>query len=456
MNAKKALIVDDSRLAQFVLKKMLANYQLDVDISDSAEDALDYLILHKPDMIFLDHTMPGMNGLEALKQIKGNPKTAAIPVMMYTSQEDSSYMQQAKALGAIDVLPKQINSSQLEQALTQFSQPQAPTEEETETEEIPLSIEQAVNDSNEELEQLVIHAEATFDEANIHQKWQKQLDDQRQEYQQKINELETKISALLPAAETARNRQTFWNNLLWGVIYIATVVTFAIVYIQQKNEIQTLASQLQIEKNRNELLANTDPTPSQSEGTNLTNTAILESDINPDNVTLTELEQTSAPIIRSNQKELDALVNLFNDSNEIPYSDALLGEAALLTINDLVAALQTLEFAGRVNVLAHDGSFCVSAGTSGRFDLAPEDAVMADCQLSETSTRLADIASIDFLQAITAVNQSAENNFIITIEPQGSSSPLEDYPIAEDDFPAEEWNDVALTNRRLEIQLLDN
>ena len=51
---------------------------------------------------------PGMDGLQAVKAIKGNPQTAMIPIMMYTSQEGELYVGQARALGAMGVLPKQV------------------------------------------------------------------------------------------------------------------------------------------------------------------------------------------------------------------------------------------------------------------------------------------------------------------------------------------------------------
>ena len=55
MTTKKALIVDDSKLAQFLLKKMLGRHELEVDTIDSAEEALGYLSHKKPDVIFMDH-----------------------------------------------------------------------------------------------------------------------------------------------------------------------------------------------------------------------------------------------------------------------------------------------------------------------------------------------------------------------------------------------------------------
>jgi len=70
MAIKKALIVDDSKSARVLLKRMLVDLGLDVDTMNTADDALKYLIDHKPDVIFMDHMMPGMDGFEAVKHIK--------------------------------------------------------------------------------------------------------------------------------------------------------------------------------------------------------------------------------------------------------------------------------------------------------------------------------------------------------------------------------------------------
>jgi len=81
---------------------MLEKYDIEVDMAESAEQAIDYLNRHRPDAIFMDQLMPGMDGLQAVKAIKDNPRTATIPIMMYTSQEGELYVGQARALGAGD------------------------------------------------------------------------------------------------------------------------------------------------------------------------------------------------------------------------------------------------------------------------------------------------------------------------------------------------------------------
>ncbi len=108
MAQKRALVVDDSKSARVILSRMLEKYDIEVDMAESAEQAIEYLKHDRPDAIFMDHLMPGMDGLQAVQAIKGNPQTAMIPIMMYTSQEGELYVGQARALGAMGVLPKQV------------------------------------------------------------------------------------------------------------------------------------------------------------------------------------------------------------------------------------------------------------------------------------------------------------------------------------------------------------
>jgi CheY-like chemotaxis protein len=108
MARKRALVVDDSKSARVILSRMLEKYDIEVDMAESAEQAIEYLKHERPDAIFMDHLMPGMDGLQAVQAIKSNPQTAMIPIMMYTSQEGELYVGQARALGAMGVLPKQV------------------------------------------------------------------------------------------------------------------------------------------------------------------------------------------------------------------------------------------------------------------------------------------------------------------------------------------------------------
>src|SRR4029453_14580064 len=102
------------------LARILERHEIAVDAAESAEAAIEYLTRNKPDVIFMDHLMPGMDGFQAVQSIKNNPRTSTIPILMYTSQEGDLYAGQARALGADGVLPKQIKQSDVTKMLFQL------------------------------------------------------------------------------------------------------------------------------------------------------------------------------------------------------------------------------------------------------------------------------------------------------------------------------------------------
>ena len=120
MAHKRALIVDDSRSARLFLARILEKHDIDVDSVESAEAAIGYLVSRRPDVIFMDHMMPGMDGFQAVQAIKNDSRTATIPIMMYTSQEGEVFLGQARALGAVGVLPKQIKPADVSKVLYQL------------------------------------------------------------------------------------------------------------------------------------------------------------------------------------------------------------------------------------------------------------------------------------------------------------------------------------------------
>ncbi len=113
MTVKHVLVVDDSKSARFMLRKMLGKINLTADLAESGEEALDYLKDNQPDAIFMDHMMPGLNGLETVQKIKTNPETAVIPVVMYTSQDGDEYEKNVISHGVVDILPKPASADSL-------------------------------------------------------------------------------------------------------------------------------------------------------------------------------------------------------------------------------------------------------------------------------------------------------------------------------------------------------
>lgn len=120
MALELALIVDDSKSARESLSRLLGKCGMKVDLVASAEQAFQYLDRRQPDLIFMDHLMPGIDGLTATKKIKSDSKTATIPIVMYTSNEDAYYRQKAMEAGVTTILSKPASAHKLEQILAQI------------------------------------------------------------------------------------------------------------------------------------------------------------------------------------------------------------------------------------------------------------------------------------------------------------------------------------------------
>lgn len=107
------MVIDDDRLLLEHIELTLKDSGYDVTIVEDGEAAL-YLVpsLHL-DMIILDSVMPGMNGAEVLRHLKGDKLTASIPVMMLTARTGRESVEEALKLGAEDYLAKPVDPAKL-------------------------------------------------------------------------------------------------------------------------------------------------------------------------------------------------------------------------------------------------------------------------------------------------------------------------------------------------------
>ena len=90
MAIQTALVVDDSRSARYILQRLLEQRRIRVAVAASAQQAFAYLRAHRPDVVFMDDMMPGMDGLEAVERLGADPHTADIPVILYTGNEHAA------------------------------------------------------------------------------------------------------------------------------------------------------------------------------------------------------------------------------------------------------------------------------------------------------------------------------------------------------------------------------
>ena len=109
------LIVDDEPQVAEVLAKSLEREGHSAQIANSGEEALRILGTHEPDALFLDVSMPGMNGLEVLSQVKR--LRPSLPVVVITGHATADEVAEVKRLGAVDVIAKPAPLTHYQQAL---------------------------------------------------------------------------------------------------------------------------------------------------------------------------------------------------------------------------------------------------------------------------------------------------------------------------------------------------
>ena len=105
----RILVVDDIAANVKLLEAKLSAEYYDVITADNGRTAIDVAETQAPDIILLDVMMPGMDGFEACTELKANPKTAHIPVVMVTALSDVADRVRGLESGADDFLSKPVN-----------------------------------------------------------------------------------------------------------------------------------------------------------------------------------------------------------------------------------------------------------------------------------------------------------------------------------------------------------
>jgi two-component system, response regulator, stage 0 sporulation protein F len=99
VDKKRLLIVDDQVGIRILLLEVFATEGYDTFQAANGRTALDIVRSHRPDLVLLDMKIPGMDGLEILKQIKEHDRT--IKVIMMTAYGELDMIKEATDLGAL-------------------------------------------------------------------------------------------------------------------------------------------------------------------------------------------------------------------------------------------------------------------------------------------------------------------------------------------------------------------
>ncbi|WP_028771575.1 response regulator [Shewanella waksmanii] len=119
MDRAKILIIDDDPVCTGVLLAMLGDdYQ--VTTANSGLGGIDLLDSTTPDLIFLDISMPQVNGYQVLKHLQQDSVKAQIPVVVISTLAEESDQEFAKKLGASDYVTKPILPDAIQQKLDKY------------------------------------------------------------------------------------------------------------------------------------------------------------------------------------------------------------------------------------------------------------------------------------------------------------------------------------------------
>jgi two-component system phosphate regulon response regulator PhoB len=103
---KNLLVIDDEEDILDLLKFQFSNSGFRVTCADTGEKALRILKTQTPDLIILDLMLPGIDGLELLKNLMSNPRTKNIPVIILSAKNEETDIVIGMELGASDYVTK--------------------------------------------------------------------------------------------------------------------------------------------------------------------------------------------------------------------------------------------------------------------------------------------------------------------------------------------------------------
>ena len=112
-NKRKILLVDDDPLIRRVVTKSLMAAGYEVNAIGSALEALPTARAQLPDLILLDVLMPELNGYEVCQQLRDDPQTATLPIIMLTAMDEPESVVKGLQTGADDYITKPFHIEEL-------------------------------------------------------------------------------------------------------------------------------------------------------------------------------------------------------------------------------------------------------------------------------------------------------------------------------------------------------
>lgn len=428
--SKTALIVDDSKSARFILKRMLETHALEVATAESAENALEYLNDHRPDVIFMDHMMPGMDGFEAVTAIKNNPETATIPIMMYTSQKGEVYVGQARALGAVGVLPKEVEPVAVSKVLQSLHVIDNDKDDEPATSTAP---EETGNFAA--LEDLDINIRLLIEDLFDQQRaiLRRDLLDSYETIASRVaEEIRAPAEVEPPSQQRSAGGSGRYRYLAWALA--ALTLLFGWLYWEREQGWREVSQQNEALR---EALVRQQSMEAQA-------TVAAEQ----------QLSRYERSLDSAYGAALDGIGWRMNQDAGYAYDAIPLGDAKLAQFEALVAQLVELNYFGQVVIEIHRGDFCLSRAGADNF--VPAEATIASDQCDaigfEPGIEIPR-QSVAFANFMNTAQQTSSGQIRFEVVDIGNSAPVAAYPSLAAELSAGEWNAVAQRNHRVQVVL---
>jgi CheY-like chemotaxis protein len=450
MSFKRALVVDDSKSARMALKGLLEQNGLIVEFAESGEEAIEFLKSSSVDVIFMDHSMPGMTGLEAVSAIKADPKTAMIPVMMYTAKEGEVYVGQARALGAVGVLPKQVQPGVLFEMLLKLGlvrerrgKGRAPPEgapkrrAQDKGDEVDRALEQqALGISVQALVSRILqdqHVELRSDILRSHYDFAKRV-------AAEIFERQQAELAAMEAEKTPPPKPGYSGGLVLAMAVLLIVPALVLLVNFQS-----------VREQRDEALAANQALATAAEQ-RLLDVEAMSSGLAAD--ITAERERAEARFAGM----VGALEWALGQGGSIPYGELAFDGRRLEMLRELLSQLVALDFRGVVRLESYLGEFCLVQDGAGGYELPRAAMPLERCEFighplddSDLVSDRQSVAFANFLATSPLVNEAGIDVQIIAHDRTRHRRRAQ--------FPAGvrtagEWNRIAEQNNRVEFVLL--
>ncbi len=107
----KILTIDDSKTIRMIIQRAFKEYDCTVLEAANGDEGLKAAAEHKPDLVILDITMPQMDGIQMLTQLR--ERGDQTPVVMLTAEGGASSVQRAQGLGIADYIAKPFQNEAL-------------------------------------------------------------------------------------------------------------------------------------------------------------------------------------------------------------------------------------------------------------------------------------------------------------------------------------------------------